>query len=165
MDGHISTAYSNSSLGFRCSTVPPEDACKCVLGIQKPPELNHEQVARFQPGLIRCLRPTIGPGQLNQVFARMTPQPARSKQSSQTPSPPLTMVTLLTAVGAAPTIIGTTKAIQHGQRQNMSKQHRGRRSSLVVSLQMSHGRTRTAPSRTTSCTLTHLPTFPRALET
>lgn len=44
------------------------------------------------------------------------------------------MITLLTAVGAVPTIIGTTEAIQHGQRQNVRKQHRGRRSNLVVSL-------------------------------
>lgn len=44
------------------------------------------------------------------------------------------MITLLTALGAVPTIIGTTQAIEHGQRQNMRKQHRGRRSNLVVSL-------------------------------
>lgn len=44
------------------------------------------------------------------------------------------MITLLTAVGAVPTIIGTTQAIEYGQRQNARKQHRGRRSNLVVSL-------------------------------
>lgn len=44
------------------------------------------------------------------------------------------MITLLTAVGAVPTIIGTTQAIEHGQRQNMRKKHRGRRSNLVVTL-------------------------------
>ncbi|KAL1846572.1 hypothetical protein Daus18300_014216 [Diaporthe australafricana] len=44
------------------------------------------------------------------------------------------MITLLTAVGAVPTIIGTTQAIEHGQRQNTRKQHRGRRSNLVVTL-------------------------------
>lgn len=44
------------------------------------------------------------------------------------------MITLLTALGAVPTIIGTTQAIEHGQRQNMRRQHRGRRSNLVVSL-------------------------------
>ncbi|KAG6353580.1 hypothetical protein INS49_005542 [Diaporthe citri] len=44
------------------------------------------------------------------------------------------MITLLTAVGAVPTIIGTTQAIEHGQRQNARRQHRGRRSNLVVTL-------------------------------
>lgn len=44
------------------------------------------------------------------------------------------MITLLTAVGAVPTIIGTTQAIEHGQRQNTRKQHRGRRCNLVVTL-------------------------------
>lgn len=44
------------------------------------------------------------------------------------------MITLLTALGAVPTIIGTTQAIDHGQRQNMRRQHRGRRSNLVVNL-------------------------------
>ncbi|KAI7778087.1 hypothetical protein LA080_002587 [Diaporthe eres] len=38
------------------------------------------------------------------------------------------MITLLTAVGAVPTIIGTTQAIEHGQRQS------ARRSNLVVTL-------------------------------
>ncbi|KAK7697226.1 hypothetical protein SLS64_013783 [Diaporthe eres] len=44
------------------------------------------------------------------------------------------MLTLLTAVGAVPTIIGTTQAIEHGQRQNARSKHRGRRSNLVVTL-------------------------------
>ncbi|KAG8162942.1 hypothetical protein KVR01_007420 [Diaporthe batatas] len=45
------------------------------------------------------------------------------------------MITLLTAVGTVPTIIGTTQAIEHGQRQNTRKQHRGRRSNLAVTLE------------------------------
>jgi len=39
---------------------------------------------------------------------------------------------ILTAVAACPAIIGTTEAVQQGQKQNAREQHRGRKTNLIV---------------------------------
>ncbi|GAB7346845.1 hypothetical protein MBLNU459_g1931t1 [Dothideomycetes sp. NU459] len=41
---------------------------------------------------------------------------------------------IITAIAAAPAIIGTTEAVRQGQRQNAREEHRGRKSNLTVTL-------------------------------
>jgi hypothetical protein len=39
---------------------------------------------------------------------------------------------ILTAVAAAPAIVGVNEAVQQGQRQNAREKHRGRKTNLIV---------------------------------
>lgn len=45
---------------------------------------------------------------------------------------------LLTAIAACPAIIGTTEAIQQGQKANAREQHRGRKTNLTIKLPGAH---------------------------